>query len=106
MNELVLILGMMAVTVVVRYPVLALVGRFNMPTSIYRALRYVPVAVLTAISVPEILTPGGEFSLSYTNAHLVAGVVATIAAWWTQNLLITIVLGMLVFFAWKFFIVI
>ena len=105
MNELILILGMMAVTVVVRYPVLALVGRFNMPTSIYQGLKYVPVAVLTAISVPEIVTPGGELNLSYTNAHLVAGVVAIVTAWWSQSLLLTIVLGMSVFFAWKFFMV-
>lgn len=101
MNELELILGMMAVTVVLRYPVLALVGRFDMPRSIQRALNYVPVAVLTAISVPEILSPGGEFNLGYDNAHLVAAVVAILAAWRTRNLLITIVLGMLVFVAWR-----
>ena len=102
MNELILILGMMAVTAVVRYPVLALVGRFDLPAPVFNALKFVPVAVLTAISVPEMLSPGGTLSLSYTNAHLVAGVVAVLAAWRTGNLLITIVLGMLVFFAWRY----
>jgi branched-subunit amino acid transport protein len=80
MNELTLILGMMAVTAVVRYPVLALVGRFDLPAPVFNALKFVPVAVLTAISVPEMLSPGGTLSLSYTNAHLVAGVVAVLAA--------------------------
>lgn len=102
MNELLLILGMMAVTVAVRYPVLALVGRYDMPASVYRTLRYVPVAVLTAICAPEIFSPAGEFSVSYTNAHLVAAAVAVLAAWRTRNLLLTIVLGMLVFFAWRY----
>lgn len=102
MNEVLLILGMMAVTLIVRYPVLALVGRFNMPASMYRALRYVPVAILTAISVPEMLVPGGEFNFSSTNVHLVSGIVAIVIAWWTRNLLFTIVLGMSFFFAWRF----
>lgn len=102
MDELKLILGMMVVTVVVRYPVLALVGRFDLPGPLFRALKFVPVAVLTAISVPEIPTPGGYFSLSYTNAHLVAGIVAIVAAWRTRILLVTIVLGMVVFFAWRY----
>jgi branched-subunit amino acid transport protein len=103
MNEVLLILGMMAVTVIVRYPVLALVGRFDMPASVYRALKFVPVAVLTAISVPEMLAPGGEFSLHYSNAHLVGGMVAIAAAWRTRNLLITILLGMSVFFTFRYF---
>ena len=104
MNEAVLILGMMAVTVLVRYPVLALVGRFKMPAPIIKALGYVPVAVLTAISVPEMLSPGGEFSISYLNAHLVAGVATIVVAWRTKNLLATIVLGMTLFLAWRFFV--
>lgn len=101
MNEFLLILGMMAVTVIVRYPVLALVGRLNMPPAVTRALRYVPVAVLTAISVPEILAPGGDVDFGYTNAHLVSALVAIATAWRTRNLLATIVLGMVVFFAWR-----
>jgi len=102
LNEALLILGMMAVTVIVRYPVLALVGRFDIPAPVYRALKFVPVAVLTAISVPEILAPEGELALSYSNAHLVAGTIAIATAWRTRNLLATIVLGMAVFFVWRY----
>ncbi len=102
MNELFLILGMMAVTFIGRYPVLALIGRFNMPDSIYRALSYVPVAVLTAISVPEMLLPSGDISLNPTNVHLISGVVAIFVAWFTRSLFLTIILGMSTFFAWRF----
>ncbi|MEL6149567.1 MAG: AzlD domain-containing protein, partial [Chloroflexota bacterium] len=52
MEEFWLVLGMTAVTFGVRYPSLALVGRMQLPDSVIRALRYVPVAVLTAIIVP------------------------------------------------------
>ena len=101
MNEFLLIFGMMLVTFGARYPVLALVGRIQLPERALRALRYVPPAVLTAITVPAILMPEGEIFLSPTNAYLVAGVVTVMVSWRTKNLLFTIVVGMGVFLAWR-----
>lgn len=101
MNELLLILGMALVTFAVRYPVLAIFGRLNLPESVMRALRYVPVAVLTAIIVPGMVLPGGSVDLSLTNAYLVAGVVSAGIAWYTRKLLPTIVLGMVFFLLWR-----
>jgi len=60
--EIVLVFGMMLVTFGVRYPVLAILGRLELPPRILNALRYVPVAVLTAITVPAVLAPGGGWS--------------------------------------------
>ena len=102
MNEPLLILGMMAVTVAVRYPPLVLLGRFRLPAPVARGLKFVPVAVLTAICAPEVLSPGGEIDLSYSSAHLVAGAWSVAVAWRTRNLLVTIVFGMAVFFAWDY----
>lgn len=102
MNEFILILGMTAVTFGVRYPVLALVGRMELPERVLRALRYVPVAVLTAIIVPVMVAPeGGILDLSLSNAYLAAGVISIGIAWYRKNLLLTIVLGMVVFLAWR-----
>lgn len=100
-KELLMIVGMMAVTFGVRYPVLALVGRLQLPASVIRALRYVPVAVLTAIIVPELVLRGGEWHVSPDNAYLVAGIVAILISWRTKNLLLTIVIGMGVFLLWR-----
>lgn len=94
MNEFLLIAGMALVTFGVRYPVLALVGRLQLPEMVLKALRYVPSAVLTAIIVPMITLKDGVFDLRLGNSYLVAGIIAALIAWRTKNLLLTIVLGM------------
>ena len=101
MNEFVLITGMALVTFIVRYPVLALVGRFDLPDGMVRALRFVPAAVLTAIILPEILLPEGNLDFSLGNAHLIGAFVAALIAWRTHSLLWTIILGMVAFVAWR-----
>ena len=99
-SEIVLILGMAVVTFGVRYPVLALVSRFQLPVSILSALKFVPPAVLSAIILPEVLISDGSFQLNIGNSELVASLAAALIAWRTKNLLMTIVLGMLVFLGW------
>ena len=101
MNEALLILGMMLVTFGVRYPTLVLVGRFELPPMLIRALRYVPVAVLTAIVVPTALMPQGQIEVGLTNAYLYGSIAAVIIAWRTKNLLLTIALGMGIFLLWR-----
>ena len=58
-------------------------------------LRYVPIAVLTAIVFPELITPGGVMNLSpISNPRLAAGIVALLVAWQTKKALPTILAGM------------
>lgn len=102
MNEFVLILGMALVTFGVRYPVLALFGRIPMPRAMFRALRYVPPAVLAAIIAPAILYPSGqELQPGPANPALFAGLLAGLVAWRTRNLLWTILVGMAAFWFWR-----
>ncbi len=98
-----MVAGMMVVTFGVRYPVLALVGRTELPPALLEALKFIPPAVLTAIIVPAVLMPQGTVALSYTNAYLVAGIAAALISWRTKNLLLTITLGMAVFWLWRLF---
>lgn len=96
MSDVVMILGMTLVTFAVRYPVLALVGKIPLPPRVFEALRYVPPAVLAAITVPALLMPDGStVMVSVENTRLLAGLLAAGVAWTTKNLLLTIVLGML-----------
>ncbi len=89
---------MALVTFLVRYPVLVLVSKIPMPDRVFRALRYVPPAVLAAIIVPSLVMPDGKtLDLAPTNAYLVAGILAGLIAWRTKNLLLTIVIGMMLF---------
>lgn len=101
MNEILLLLGMTLVTFSVRYLPLLVVGRIQLPNNVMRALRYVPVAVLTAIIVPVMLRPQGTLFLSFENAYLVAGVASVVIAWRTRNLLATIAGGMAIFLLWR-----
>lgn len=97
MKNSILIFLMMLVTFGVRYPVLALVGRYDLPPPLKRALRFVPVAVLSALSAPMVLIQEGQWHVSFDNAHLIASLVAIAVAWKTKHLLLTIVVGMIVF---------
>lgn len=101
MNEVILIFGMMAVTFGVRYPVLALVGKMELPPAVIRALRYVPPAVLTAIVFPAVFLQDGNLAIRLDNAYLIGAIVSVLVAWRTKNLLWTILIGMGVFLAWR-----
>ncbi len=98
-DEWLMIAGMMAVTFAVRYPLLALAGRRELPKAIARALNYVPVAVLTAICVPMVLLPAGEWALSASNPWLLGAMASVLVSWRKRHLLGTIGAGLLVFFA-------
>ena len=100
-EEIALVIGMMLVTFGVRYPLLALAGRVRIPETVEKALAYVPVAVLTAISVPIVMKPSGAWWIAPDNPYLAASIAAILVAAFTRHLLLTIVLGMLVFFAWR-----
>lgn len=101
-QEIVLIVGMAAVTFVTRYPVMAYFGRLEMPETILQALRFVPPAVLTAIIVPMMVMPDGEqIAINATNPALFGGAAAALVAWRTQSLPLTIGAGMAIFWGWR-----
>lgn len=100
-TELVLVVGMMLVTFGPRLIPLALADRLQLPRPIVRLLRYVPVAVLSAIIVPLALRPRGTIDLTIANAHLGATLVAVLVAAVTRNMLATIVIGLVAFAVWR-----
>jgi branched chain amino acid efflux pump len=100
-NEFLMIVGMVLVTFIPRYGVLALIGRIEMPRPLFRALKFVPPAVLSAIILPAMLLKDDQLDLSPHNSFLVAGIVAGLVAWRTRNLLLTIVIGMTALWGWR-----
>ena len=78
-----------------RVSFIAWFARNDMPPLLTRALRHVPVAMMTAIAVPAVvfLAPGA-LDLTAGNAKLVAAVVAGLVAWWRKNTVETMVVGM------------
>ena len=82
------------ITFGLRFSLIYLFGRFEVPETMRRALHYVPPAVLSAIIVPELLIRDGSVSLSLENIRLLAGIIAIITAWVSRNTLLTILTGM------------
>jgi len=77
-----------------RYSFIYLLGRFEVPETIRKALRFVPPAILTAIFVPDLLVHSGKIDFSPANFRLLAGIVAIFVALKTRNTLLTILFGM------------
>lgn len=88
------ILGMGLITFGLRLSFLALSGRMAAPNWLTRALRFVPVAALSALVVPAIIYRQGVLSLSLENERLIAGLLAAIIAWRTRSVLATLAVGM------------
>lgn len=101
LQEILLILGMLAVTFGVRYASLALTGRFPLPPGMIRLLAYVPVAVLSALVVPYVVIRDGAPAVGPDNAYLVGAIVAMLISYTSGHLLLTIIAGMLVFFGYQ-----
>jgi len=89
-------------TYATRLSPIVLYGRFEMPNMVERALRFVPVAVLTAIFLPELVYIQNELMLSLRNPRLLAGLLAIMVAWRTKNVMYTIVIGMLALWVLQF----
>jgi len=87
-----------------RFSLIYLFGRFEVPETMRKALHYVPPAVLSAIIFPELFFRNGVLSLSFDNTRLLAGLVAVLTAWFSKNTLITIIAGMLALFLLQIFV--
>lgn len=94
MNLWLVIIGAGIITYAIRLSMIVASDRLVLPDNLQRALSYVPVAVLSAIIFPEVLQPGGQLDLSLGNARLIAGLAATLVAYFTKNVMWTVVAGM------------
>jgi branched-subunit amino acid transport protein len=77
-----------------RFSFIYLFGKYEIPETLHRALRFVPPAVLSAIVVPELVIQSNRLDFSLTNFRLLAGIVAVLVAWKARNTLPTILAGM------------
>ena len=103
-KELIMIAGMMVVTFGIRYFLFAFADRIRMAPWVESSLKFIPPAVLIAITLPAVLLPQGEWHLSLLNPYLVAALVTAAAGIATRNLLATIAIGLAAFFIFKLFI--
>jgi branched-subunit amino acid transport protein len=97
MNIWIVMIALGLLTFTIRFSFIALLERIKLPVTFQRALRFVPIAVLSAIIAPELGYSNDALAISPTNPRLIAGVVATVVAFWTKNVFWTLLAGMAVF---------
>ena len=91
------------ITFGMRFSLIYLFGRFQVPETMRRALHYVPPAVLSAIIFPELFLRDGGWFVSLDNYRLMAGLIAALVAWFSKNTLLTILAGMVALFLLQVF---
>ena len=91
-----------AATFGIRASFVYLFGRIDeVPDRVTNALRFVPPAVFAALTLPAIVAPEGAVVI-VGNERLVAGVVAGVVAWYVDDILATIVAGMVALWLLRF----
>ncbi|WP_089385400.1 AzlD domain-containing protein [Halorubrum vacuolatum] len=86
-----------------RYSFIHLFGRIDeVPPTVKRVLRYVPAAVLAALVVPDLVTLRPTVTATLLDERLIAGAVAGVVAWRTENVFATIGVGMLTLWVVRF----
>jgi branched-subunit amino acid transport protein len=78
----------------IRLSFIVFMVRTRVSPLLQRALRFVPVAILSALVAPALFFRQGGLDLSPANARLIAGVLAIVVAWRSRNVLLTIATGM------------
>lgn len=89
-----MLIGMGVGTYALRLSFILLLGQMDVPSVLVRALRFVPAAVLCALIFPALSLKSGTLDVSLTNERLLAGMLAALVAWRTNNVLLTIGIGM------------
>lgn len=88
-----LLLGVSLVTLLPRVLPMMLVSKFGMPAWMERLLRYVPIAVMTALIVQSVIIEDEMFIPIQDNTYLIAAIPTLLAAIWTRSLLVTVIVG-------------
>lgn len=91
-----IILVMTAATFLTRFGSFALLRVTGIPKWFDRWLEQVPVGILTALVVPTLLIRQGHVDITPHNTYLLAGLATAAAAYFSENMVATIAVGMAV----------
>lgn len=94
---LTVIAGLAVVTVLARSFFFISSRPWQLPDWAQRGLQYAPIAALSAVVIPEIITVQGELLSTWQDARLYAAAMGVVAYFWRRDVLITILAGMAVY---------
>ncbi len=88
------ILGMWAVTFAVKVGPIALLARRRLPPAVIETIRPLPIAILAALLVPNVLMSEGALAIEPGNYFIWGALVAFLVHLAIRNLLSTVLAGM------------
>ena len=89
--------GLACITVIARGFFLLSSKPWSLPSWAQRALRYAPIAALSAVVVPEILVSQGHMVATWQDARIYASLAGAAAFVWRREVLATMAVGMAVY---------
>lgn len=96
-DYLVLFAGMGLVTYIPRWLPLVYLARKKLPQGLIDWLNLIPVAILSALVAPILLTKDSPRSLDLTGPELLVAIPTFLFAWKTKSLGGTVIIGMLLY---------
>ncbi|MEY4733042.1 MAG: hypothetical protein RLZZ464_1108 [Pseudomonadota bacterium] len=94
---LAVIVGLALVTVLTRSFFFISSKNWQLPHWAQRGLQYAPIAALSAVVVPEIITVQGTLISTWQDARLFAAFMGAGIYFWRRDVLLTILAGMAVY---------
>ena len=94
---LAVIVGLALVTVLTRSFFFISSKNWQLPHWAQRGLQYAPIAALSAVVVPEIITVQGTMITTWQDARLFAALMGAGMYFWRRDVLLTILAGMAVY---------
>ena len=91
----IVIIAIGAGTFLLRFAMIALVGRVRLPERLFDALQYLPPAIFAGLVIPAVYRHNPQHFVPEHPARLLAGLLAIFIAWKTRNMIATVVIGML-----------
>ncbi|NLK68828.1 MAG: AzlD domain-containing protein [Clostridiaceae bacterium] len=94
-QAILIILGMSIVTYIPRALPIIVLSKFKLPDWFLRWLKYIPVAILSALLVPEVVIFEDSVNFSLDNKNLLAAIPSLLVAYKTKNLFVTVSVGIM-----------
>jgi len=93
MNIWYIILGGCAVTLLPRIIPVMLISKINLNENVVKFLKYIPISILTALVASELLISSNKFSMNIS--VIIAAIITAIVAIKKNDLLLTVIVGVL-----------
>jgi len=95
------IAGMAVANLLLRFVPIAFLSRVTLPGWMRRWLTYIPVSVMAALVVGEVMRPDGSWLVPWQNPYLWASVATGLIYWRFRSFLGATVAGIILFLAFR-----